>query len=48
MPKAKMKFPKIPGDTPREQFINLARQAFSVGKPQSKKQGRRARKRTAK
>jgi hypothetical protein len=37
MPKAKMKFPKVPGDTPRERFINLARHVFEVGKARGKK-----------
>jgi hypothetical protein len=32
MPKAKMKFPPIPGETPREKFENLVRYLFSVGK----------------
>jgi len=32
MPKAKMKFPPIPGDTPREKFEHLVRFLFSVGK----------------
>jgi hypothetical protein len=45
MPKKKMKFPEVPGDTPREKFINLARHVFSVGKAQGK--DRRARKRAA-
>src|SRR5208282_5305923 len=31
MPK-KMKFPDIPGDTPRERFMNLVRQVISVPK----------------
>ena len=45
MSKAKMKFPPVPGDTPREKFINLARHIFSVGKAQGK--NRRVRKRAA-
>jgi hypothetical protein len=32
MPKAKMKFPPIPGETPRAKFENLVRYLFSVGK----------------
>ena len=32
MPNKKMTFPKVPGDTPREQFINLVRHIFSVPK----------------
>jgi hypothetical protein len=36
MPKQKMKFPEVPGDTPREKFISLARLVFSVGKTQGK------------
>jgi hypothetical protein len=32
MPKAKMKFPPIPGETPRAKFENLMRHLFSVGK----------------
>jgi uncharacterized protein YggU (UPF0235/DUF167 family) len=32
MPKKKMKFPEVPGDTPREQFINLVRHVLSVPK----------------
>jgi len=36
MPKEKMKFPKVPGDTPREQFSNLVRHVFSVGKTRNK------------
>jgi hypothetical protein len=32
MPKAKMKFPEIPGDTPREKFINLVRSVLSSGR----------------
>jgi hypothetical protein len=32
MSKAKMRFPPVPGDTPREKFMNLARHIFSVPK----------------
>jgi hypothetical protein len=32
MPKEKMKFPDVPGETPRERFINLVRQVFSIPK----------------
>ena len=32
MSKAKMKFPPVPGDTPREQFINLARHVITIPK----------------
>ena len=32
MPKKKMRFPEVPGDTPRERFVNLARHVFSVSK----------------
>jgi hypothetical protein len=32
MPKAKMKFPPIPGETPRAKFETLVRYLFSVGK----------------
>jgi hypothetical protein len=32
MPKAKMKFPPIPGETPREKFENLVRVMFSTPK----------------
>jgi hypothetical protein len=45
MPNKKMKFPEVPGDTPREKFINLARHVLSVGKVQDK--NRRVRKRAA-
>jgi hypothetical protein len=45
MSKEKMKFPKVPGDTPREKFINLVGHVFSVGKMQGKGKNRRARKR---
>jgi len=31
MPKAKMKFPEVPGDSPREKFINLVRRVFATG-----------------
>ena len=41
--KEKMKFPPVPGDTPREKFVNLVRHVFSVGKGSDKK--RRTRKR---
>jgi len=33
MPKEKMKFPEVPGDTPRERFMNLVRHVFSIPKP---------------
>jgi hypothetical protein len=36
MPKEKMKFPEVPGDTPREKFVNLVRHLFSVPKPVDK------------
>jgi hypothetical protein len=32
MPKAKMKFPPIPGKTPRAKFENLVRYLFTIGK----------------
>jgi hypothetical protein len=32
MPKKKMKFPAVPGDTPRERFMNLVRHVFAVPK----------------
>ncbi len=32
MPKKKMKFPEVPGDTPREQFENLVRGVLSIAK----------------
>jgi hypothetical protein len=32
MSNKKMTFPKVPGDTPRERFINLVRHVFSVSK----------------
>jgi hypothetical protein len=32
MPKAKMKFPPIPGETPRAKFENLVRLLFSAKK----------------
>ena len=32
MPNKKMTFPKVPGDTPRERFMNLVRHVFSVSK----------------
>jgi hypothetical protein len=32
MSKAKMKFPPVPGDTPREQFMNLARHLITLPK----------------
>jgi hypothetical protein len=34
MSKEKMKFPIVAGDTPREQFMNLARHVISVPKAQ--------------
>jgi hypothetical protein len=37
MPKKKMKFPEVPGDTPRERFMNLVRHVFAVPKTQSKR-----------
>jgi len=37
MPKRKMKFPPVPGDTPRERFMNLVRHVFAVSKTQSKR-----------
>jgi hypothetical protein len=30
MSNKKMTFPTVPGDTPRERFVNLVRQMFSV------------------
>lgn len=35
MPNKKMRFPEVPGDTPRERFINLVRQMFSVSKTEA-------------
>jgi hypothetical protein len=32
MPNKKMTFPKVPGETPRERFINLVWHVFSVSK----------------
>jgi len=32
MPNKKMKFPPVPGDTPRERFMNLARHVIAVPK----------------
>jgi hypothetical protein len=32
MPNKKMTFPPVPGDTPREKFINLVRHVFSISK----------------
>jgi hypothetical protein len=32
MSKAKMKFPPVPGDTPRERFVNLVRQVITMEK----------------
>jgi hypothetical protein len=32
MSKAKMKFPPVPGDTPRERFINLVHHVISIPK----------------
>jgi hypothetical protein len=32
MSKAKMKFPRVPGDTPRERFMNLARHLITIPK----------------
>jgi hypothetical protein len=32
MSKAKMKFPPVPGDTPREQFMNLVRHVIALPK----------------
>ena len=46
MPKEKMKFPKVPGETPREKFINLVGHVFSVGKTQAKAKSRSPSKRT--
>ena len=47
MPKEKMKFPKVPGDTPRERFMNLVRHVFSVGEARAKGKRRHVRKRAA-
>jgi hypothetical protein len=46
MSKAKMKFPPVPGDTPREQFMNLARHVIALPKseladPRQRKKRRR-------
>jgi hypothetical protein len=47
MSKAKMKFPPVPGDTPRERFITLVRHVITMPKNeladphQRKKQRRR-------
>jgi hypothetical protein len=47
MPKTKMKFPPVPGDTPREQFMNLARHLITFSKaemietPRAQKRRRR-------
>jgi hypothetical protein len=38
MPKAKMKFPQVPGNTPRERFVNLVKHVFS--KPETHSQTR--------
>jgi hypothetical protein len=44
MSKAKMTFPPIPGDTPREQFMNLARHVIAaVPKRQQSKRRKRPR-----
>jgi len=46
-----MKFPKVPGDTPREQFVNLVRQVMSVPKAEvdnGATKRRRAKRRKAK
>jgi hypothetical protein len=32
MSKAKMKFPPVPGDTPREQFMNLVHHVITLPK----------------
>jgi hypothetical protein len=32
MPKKKMRFPEVPGDTPRQQFENLVRGVLSIPK----------------
>jgi len=32
MSKAKMKFPPVPGDTPRDQFMNLAHHVITLPK----------------
>jgi hypothetical protein len=32
MSKAKMKFPPVPGDTPREQFMNLVHHVIALPK----------------
>ena len=40
MPK-KMKFPPVPGDTPRERFMNLARHVISVPKARVKSNGKK-------
>ncbi len=39
MPKGKMKFPPVPGDTPREQFTNLVHHVISV--PRTEVDGRK-------
>jgi hypothetical protein len=46
MSKAKMKFPPIPGDTPREQFMNLARHVITLPKTEMIKAPRPQRKAT--
>ena len=41
MPNKKMTFPKVPGDTPRERFINLVRHVITLPKESVKQQNKR-------
>lgn len=41
MSKEKMKFPPVPGDTPRKKFINLGRHLFQAPKSEALSQERK-------
>jgi hypothetical protein len=47
MSKAKMKFPPIPGETPRAKFENLLRHLFSVPKKSEGKEAAKIKKEAA-
>jgi hypothetical protein len=48
MPKKKMRFPEVPGDTPREQFTNLVRHVISLPKSTVETRQNRKRRKNAK
>lgn len=47
MPNKKMSFPKVPGDTPREQFENLVRHVFFAEKHHNTGSSKRSEKKKA-